>query len=67
MRDMIDRHFEAVFENSLLIAVFIIGAVFLALFPANDDLADWIKGGAIIGVIARAFGTRNGSSEKKES
>ena len=67
MKDIIDRHFEVIFENSLLIVVFVGGALFLAFFPDNDNLADWIKGGAIIGVIARAFGTRNGGNNGTQS
>lgn len=65
MKDIIARNFETVFENSLLITVFIVGGIFLAVFPDNDNLADWIKGGAIIGVIARAFGGHQGNGSTK--
>ena len=61
-KDILDKNFERVFEMSVLVLVLVFGAAMLAAFPGNDNLADWIKGGAIIAVLARAFGSRGGNS-----
>jgi hypothetical protein len=57
--DLIRDHFEMFF----LLALFVIGCLFLVGWPDNEALIDWIKSGIVIGVIARALqGNGNGKA-----
>ena len=62
MKNIVEKHFESIFEMSFLLIIFIAGALLLARFPDNEQLASWVTGGAVIGVLARALG----SNDKKK-
>lgn len=62
---MLKDHFEAIFETCALLLVFLLGALLLAWFPDNEELANWISGGIVIGVLARAFQS-NGNGKGKD-
>lgn len=66
MNKLIGDNFTLVVEMLVLLAVFVIGAAFLAHYPQNQQLASWIEGGTIIGVLARALGgtSTNGKETK---
>lgn len=55
MKELLDKHFDVIFEMLVLLLVFWGGAHYLAKYPSNAELQGWIKGGIIIGVLARAF------------
>ncbi len=54
-------------EMLLLSSIFIFGCVMLALFPGREELARWIENGAVIGIIARGFGTAKPSDTEPPS
>lgn len=66
----LEDNFEAVFEMCILVVIFAIGCIFIAMFPNNEELARWITGGIVVGVIARAAQSNRNSSrspaEKEE-
>lgn len=66
MKDIFTKHFEVIFEMSVLLAVFVIGGLFLIWQPDNQQLASWVTGGAIIGVLARALSRNGHPADKKE-
>mgnify|MGYP001601053927 CR=1 FL=1 len=39
----------SIFEMSILLIILVAGALLLARFPNNDQLANWMTGGAVIG------------------
>ncbi len=58
MKEMLDKHFEVIFEMGVLMLLFVVGAILLARFPGNKELEHWVTSGVIIGALARAFGTK---------
>lgn len=62
MRQFFNEHDTALELVVLLVVLFGV-AGFIAVFPDNEPLHDWLKGGVIIGVIARALQTNGKKNE----
>lgn len=57
MKDIIAAHFDKILEIGTLVFVFVFATIMLA-YVKNEEMARWIEGGAVITVLARAFGSR---------
>lgn len=57
MRDVLDAHFDKILEMGVLVFIFVFATLMLAFFKGNEEMSRWIENGAIIAVLARAFGT----------
>ncbi len=51
-------------EMMVLVFIFVFASVMLALFPGREELARWIENGAVIAILARAFGSTTPSESK---
>lgn len=58
--------FASHFETCVLVFIFVFGAVMLAFFPMKEELARWIEGGTVVGILARAFGTPKTDTKSTE-
>lgn len=58
MKDILNAHFDKIIEVSCLVFIFIFATCMLAYFKGNEEMSRWIENGAIITVLARAFGSR---------
>lgn len=52
----LDDHADKVIEVAVLLFIFVFSTLMLAYFK-NEEMARWIENGAIITILARAFGT----------
>ena len=57
LREIIASHFDRVMELSILVFIFVFATVMLACFPMREEMSRWIENGAVIAILARAFGT----------
>ncbi len=57
VKDLMADHAEKVMELGILVFVFVFATIMLALFPMREEMARWIENGAIVAILARAFGT----------
>ncbi len=51
-------------EMLILVFIFVFGSAMLAAFPGKEELARWIENGAIVAILARAFGSNTKSEDK---
>ncbi len=51
-------------EMLILVFIFVFGSAMLAAFPGKEELARWIENGAIVAILARAFGSKSPSESK---
>ena len=65
MKDLFSSHFLQILELAFLLVLFVIGAMMLVWYPDNENLAQWVTGGVVIGTIVRALGS-NGNGSKTE-
>ena len=59
MKDIINNHFDKIAEISVLVFIFVFATCMLAAFKGNEEMSRWIENGAIITILARAFGATN--------
>ena len=52
-------------EMLILVFIFVFGCLMLAFFPMREELSRWIENGAIVAILARAFGS-TAPAEKKD-
>lgn len=57
MKSILESHFDKILEMSILVFIFIFATIMLAKYPMNEEMTRWIENGAIIAILARAFGT----------
>jgi len=57
MKSVIESHFDKIWESLILLFIFTFATVMLAYFK-NEEMARWIENGAVITILARAFGSR---------
>ncbi len=55
MKDVFKEHFDKILEISVLVFLFVFATVMLA-YIKSEEMARWIENGAIITILARAFG-----------
>jgi hypothetical protein len=57
MKDFLNAHFDKIIEVSCLVFIFVFATLMLAYFKGNEEMSRWIENGAVITVLARAFGS----------
>lgn len=57
MKGLIHDHFDKIAEVSVLLFIFIFATCMLAAFKGNEEMSRWIENGAVITILARAFGS----------
>lgn len=57
MKDIINAHFDKIAEISVLVFIFVFATTMLAAFKGNEEMSRWIENGAVITILARAFGS----------
>ena len=60
---------EIVLELGVLVFLFVFGCLMLAWYPQREEMARYIENGAVIGILARCFGTssKTAPDEKKDN
>jgi len=56
MKDLLKEHFDKILEIGVLVFIFVFAAIMLA-YVKSEEMARWIENGAVITILARAFGT----------
>lgn len=57
MKDLFNSHFDKILEVGTLVFIFVFATLMLA-FVKNDEMARFIESGAVITILARAFGNK---------
>lgn len=55
IRQILSAHIEL----TVLVFLFVFGCFMLAFFPNREEMSRFIENGAILGILARAFGTKS--------
>jgi hypothetical protein len=55
--NLLEKHFETIWETIVLLIIYIFGALILAWKGDVMALSMWITGGAVIGALLRMFQT----------
>lgn len=56
MKELLSSHFDKIWEMSILVFIFVFAVIMLAFFPQREEMSRFIENGAIIAILARAFG-----------
>lgn len=57
MKDFLTAHFDKIAEISVLVFIFVFATCMLAHYTGNEEMSRWIENGAVITILARAFGS----------
>lgn len=59
IKRLVEQHFEMIWETTVLLIIYVVGATFLAKYGEPMLLTAWLTGGVVVGAIVRAFQTPN--------
>ena len=57
MKEFLNIHFDKIAEVSVLVFIFVFATCMLAHYKGNEEMSRWIENGAVITILARAFGS----------